>query len=51
MIAVDPWLTLWALLPCPVLVLVARAVNARVHRETEAVQEQLGVLSGACRNT
>jgi ATP-binding cassette subfamily B protein len=46
MISVDPWLTVWALLPCPVLVLVARGVNARVHRETEAVQEQLGVLSG-----
>jgi ATP-binding cassette subfamily B protein len=46
MIAVDPWLTLWALSPCPVLVLVARAVNARVHRETEAVQEQFGALSG-----
>jgi ATP-binding cassette subfamily B multidrug efflux pump len=46
MISVDPWLTLWALLPCPVLVLVARAINARVHRETEAVQEQLGALSG-----
>jgi ATP-binding cassette subfamily B protein len=46
MLAVDPWLTVWALAPCPALALVARAVNARVHRETEAAQEQLGALSG-----
>jgi ATP-binding cassette subfamily B protein len=46
MLAVDPWLTLWALAPYPVLVLLAKRVNARVHRETEAVQDQLGVLSG-----
>lgn len=46
MLSVDPWLTMWALLPCPLLVVVARGVNARVHRETEAVQEHLGVLAG-----
>jgi ATP-binding cassette subfamily B protein len=46
MLSIDPWLTLWALSPAPVLVVVARAVNARVHRQTEAMQEQLGVLAG-----
>jgi ATP-binding cassette subfamily B protein len=46
MISIDPWLTLSALSPCPVLVVVARAVNARVHRQTEAMQAQLGVLAG-----
>jgi ATP-binding cassette, subfamily B, multidrug efflux pump len=46
MLSVDPWLTMWALLPCPLLVAAARWVNARVHRETEAMQEQLGELSG-----
>ena len=45
MISVDPWMTLWAMLPCPALVVVARMANARVHRGTEAVQEQLGVLA------
>jgi ATP-binding cassette, subfamily B, multidrug efflux pump len=46
MIAVDPWLTLWAMLPCPALAVLARVANARVHRESEAVQDQLGVLAG-----
>jgi ATP-binding cassette subfamily B protein len=46
MLSVAPWLTLWALLPCPALVVVARVANARVHRQTEAVQEQLGALAG-----
>lgn len=46
MIAVDPWLTLWALAPYPLLVVIAKRVNTLVHRQTEAVQEQLGALSG-----
>jgi ATP-binding cassette subfamily B protein len=46
MISVDPWMTLWAMLPCPVLLVVGRRANTRVHRETEAVQEQLGGLAG-----
>ncbi|MBI1845350.1 MAG: ABC transporter ATP-binding protein, partial [Candidatus Rokubacteria bacterium] len=45
MVAVDPWLTLWALAPYPVLVLLVRRFNASVHERTEAVQDQLGVLS------
>jgi ATP-binding cassette subfamily B protein len=45
MVAVDPWLTLWALAPCPLLVLLARRANVAVHERTEAAQDQLGVLS------
>jgi ATP-binding cassette subfamily B protein len=46
MLAVDPWLTLWAVLPYPVLVVVASRFNSTLHARTEAAQDQLGVLSG-----
>jgi ATP-binding cassette, subfamily B, multidrug efflux pump len=46
MLAVDPWLTLWAILPYPVLVAVATRFNTTLHARTEAAQDQLGVLSG-----
>jgi ATP-binding cassette, subfamily B, multidrug efflux pump len=46
MVVVDPWLTLWAMLPFPAMVLLARRFTALVHERTEAVQAQLGVLSG-----
>ncbi len=45
MLAVDPWLTLWAIAPYPVLVAVATRFNTTLHARTEAAQEQLGVLS------
>jgi ATP-binding cassette subfamily B protein len=45
MIAVDPWLTLYALAPYPVLVALARGTNVTVHERTQAAQDQLGVLS------
>lgn len=45
MLAVDPWLTLWAMSPYPVLILLAKRFNAAVHDRTEAQQEQLGVVS------
>lgn len=45
MIAVDPWLTLYALAPYPVLVALARRANVTVHERTQAAQDQLGVLS------
>lgn len=45
MLALDPWLTLWALAPYPALLLVAKRVNGLVQRQTEAAQEQLGALS------
>ena len=43
--AIDPWLTLWALAPSPLLVLLARRFNHQVAIESTAVQEQLGALS------
>jgi ATP-binding cassette subfamily B multidrug efflux pump len=51
MIVVDPWLTLCAMAPLPVLVALARRFNAEVNTRTEAMQEQLGVLSGRVQET
>ena len=45
MLAVDPWLTLWALAPYPVLVILARRFNLKVNERTQAAQDQLSVLS------
>jgi ATP-binding cassette subfamily B protein len=45
MVAVDPWLTLWAVAPYPVLVVLARWANVAIHERSQAVQDQLGVLS------
>ena len=45
MLAVDPWLTLWALAPYPVLVILARRFNLTVNERTQAAQDQLSVLS------
>ncbi len=43
--AIDPRLTLYALAPFPVLVLVAKRFNHDVEVRSTAVQEQLGALS------
>ena len=43
--AIDPRLTIWALAPSPILVLLARRFNHRVEVESTALQEQLGALS------
>ena len=45
MLAVDPWLTVWALAPSPLLVLLVRRYNALVTTRTHATQERLGELS------
>jgi len=45
MLAVDPWLTLWAMAPAPALVLLARRYNGVVTDRTHAAQERLGDLS------
>jgi ATP-binding cassette, subfamily B, multidrug efflux pump len=45
MLAVDPWLTLWAMAPSPVLVLLVRHYNALVSTRTHAMQERLSELS------
>ena len=46
MLAVDPWLTLCAFVPFPVLAWLGTRYNTTLHERTEAAQEQLGVLSG-----
>lgn len=51
MAAADPWLTLWAMLPFPVLVLLARRFNVAVHARSLALQEQLGTLSARVQET
>lgn len=45
MLRIDPWLTLAALGPAPLLIVLARRWNSRVHAESLAVQEQLSRLS------
>ncbi len=45
MLALDPWLTLWALAPYPTLILLGKAANTRIHAQTQAAQDRLGVLS------
>src|SRR5437867_4062138 len=45
MVSVDPWLTLWAMAPYPILVVIARRANVKIHEQTQAAQDQLGVLS------
>jgi ATP-binding cassette subfamily B protein len=45
MIAVDPWLTLWAMAPYPAMILLARRFNTALQERTEAMQAALGTLS------
>jgi ATP-binding cassette, subfamily B, multidrug efflux pump len=45
MLAVDPWLTLWAMAPVPVLVLLVRRYNTAVTEGTHAMQGRLDTLS------
>jgi ATP-binding cassette subfamily B protein len=45
MLRIDPWLTMVALAPAPLFVLVVKQWTARVHADALAVQEQLARLS------
>jgi ATP-binding cassette subfamily B protein len=45
MLAISPWLTLWAMAPYPLLIVLAKRFNTRVHARTQAVQDQLSVMS------
>jgi len=45
MVSVDPWLTLWAMAPYPILVVIAKRANVKIHEQTQATQDQLGALS------
>jgi ATP-binding cassette subfamily B protein len=51
MVAVDPWLTACAMAPVPVLVLLARRFNVSLNERTQAMQDQLGTLSGRVQET
>lgn len=45
MIAIDPWLTLWCLLPMPLISLAVRFFGHYIFRWSRDVQEQLSTLS------
>jgi ATP-binding cassette subfamily B protein len=45
MAAVDPWLTLYAMAPYPLLIALGKRANVLVHVRTEAAQEELGRLA------
>ncbi len=47
MLGIDPWLTLWALLPYPSMVVLGGIFGRRIYRTSRAVQEELGALSSA----
>jgi ATP-binding cassette subfamily B multidrug efflux pump len=51
MIAIDPLLTLLALLPMPILALATRILSARLHKRFSRVQEQFGLLTEFSRST
>jgi ATP-binding cassette, subfamily B, multidrug efflux pump len=51
MLAIDVWLTLCAMAPVPIVVLLARHFNVSLNERTQAMQEQLGTLSGRVQET
>ena len=47
MLWIDPWLTLWALLPLPGVTLSVKLMGSRIHRRSEAAQAALADVSTA----
>jgi ATP-binding cassette subfamily B protein len=47
MLWLDPWLTLWALLPLPGVTLSVKLMGSRIHRRSEAAQAALADVSTA----
>jgi len=45
MLAIDPWLTLYAMTLFPLLIFLAKRFNHLLHLRSQAVQDQLGLLS------
>ena len=45
MLRIDPWLTLWACLPYPMIVIAGRLFGKRIYKASTGVQAQLGALS------
>lgn len=51
MIAIDPLLTLLALLPMPILAVATRFLSAKLHKRFTTVQEQFSLLTEFSRST
>ena len=47
LLQLSPRLTLLALIPYPLLLVVARLASRRIHRASRAIQDQLGIMSTA----
>ncbi len=45
MLRIDPWLTLWAILPFPTIFVLGQFMGKRIYRASRAAQEHLGTLS------
>jgi ATP-binding cassette subfamily B multidrug efflux pump len=45
MLRVDPWLTLWAIVPYPTIVVVGRIFGRRIYKTSREVQARLGAMS------
>jgi ATP-binding cassette subfamily B multidrug efflux pump len=45
MLRIDPWLTLWAVLPYPTILAVGQIMGKRIYRTSREVQTQLGQMS------
>jgi ATP-binding cassette subfamily B protein len=51
MIRIHPWLTFWAILPFPLMVLVVKKVSHRLFRRSLQAQEELAHLSSQAEET
>lgn len=49
MLALDPWLTLWSLLPLPLVSISVKAFGSAIHRRFERIQAQLSELSAVAQ--
>ena len=47
MLRIDPWLTMWALLPYPAMVVLGTLFGRRIYRASRGVQQELGLLSAS----
>ena len=47
MLTISPWLTLWALVPYPCMVVLGRVFGRRLYRRSREVQDSLGRLSSS----
>jgi len=49
MLALDPWLTLWSLLPLPLVSISVKVFGSAIHRRFERIQAQLSELSAVAQ--